>query len=125
MKTRIGIRIDRLIKLREERGWSQRELARRCDLSDSMVQKYETAASDPTSYTIILLAGTLDVSTDYLLGVTDDPRRNVSDGALDQVERFLVETYRHKGWSGIAHLGVEELSKFAPDAQRRTGKRSD
>ena len=97
--------------MREQRGLTQRELSRRCDLSDSMVQKYETGVNDPTSYILKLIAEQLEVSVDYLLGMTDDPHIQVREPSLDDNERTILEIYRREGWTGVIRLGAERLSK--------------
>ncbi len=79
-----------------------------------MVQKYEIGATDPTSYTIALLADRLGVTADYLLGMTDDPQINVRENSLNETERQLVETFRRQGWGGVAQLSVGELVKEVP-----------
>jgi hypothetical protein len=76
-----------------------------------MIQKYETGVNDPTSYTLKLIAEQLEVSVDYLLGMTDDPRIQVREPSLDDAERAMLEIYRREGWSGIIRLAAERLSK--------------
>jgi transcriptional regulator with XRE-family HTH domain len=107
---KIGLRLDRLRSIRESRGLTQRELARLCELSSSMIQKYETGINDPTSYILKIIAEHLEVSADYLLGMTDDPHIQVREPSLDDNERAILEIYRHKGWMGVARLSVEKMS---------------
>src|SRR5579864_8476293 len=103
MEMSLGLRPDRLRELRERHGLSQRELARRCGFSIALIGKYETGASDPSGHFIRLLAEQLEVSADYLLGMTDDPRGHYGDG-LDLSERELLDTYRHKGLAGLVRF---------------------
>jgi len=105
------LRIDRLRTIREQRGLSQRELARLCGIGETQINKYETGLSDPNVESLKLMAKELYVSTDYLLGITDDPRGHFGDGQLDEDERIIVNTYRRDGWTGVIHLGAERLSK--------------
>ncbi len=105
------LRIDRLRTIREQRGLSQRELARLCGIGETQINKYETGLSDPNVESLKLMAKELYVSTDYLLGITDDPRGHFGDGQLDEDERIIVNTYRRDGWPGVIHLGAERLSK--------------
>ncbi len=83
-----------------------------------MVQKYETLISDPTAHTVVALADQLGVSTDYLLGVTDDPRLPIQGELLDGAEQQLLETYRRRGWHGIAQLGLDELAKASTKMEK-------
>ncbi|MCS6302732.1 MAG: helix-turn-helix transcriptional regulator [Nitrospira sp.] len=63
---------DRLRSAREYRGFSQGELAKRADLQPSAISHFETGARKPSFDNLRLLADTLDVTTDYLLGRVDD-----------------------------------------------------
>ncbi len=104
----MALRPDRLQALREQRGLSQRELARLCGLSFTQIHKYENNQTDPTSVSLTLMAEHLGVSTDYLLGLTDDPRGHVGDDTLDKDEQSLLNTYRREGWPGVASLSVDK-----------------
>jgi len=59
---------DRLRRAREYRGWSQGELAHKANLQPSAISHFETGARKPSFDNLRLLADTLDVTTDYLLG---------------------------------------------------------
>jgi transcriptional regulator with XRE-family HTH domain len=107
----MGLRIERLRILREQKGLSQRELARLCGLSATQIYKYENNQSDPTSTSLTMMADQLDVSTDYLLGRTDDPRGHMGDGQVSDEERTMIEIFRREGWPGVIRLGGERLSR--------------
>ncbi len=111
MTEHIALRIDRLKNLREQRHLSQRELARLCGLGESQINKYENGLSDPSATNLTLIAQQLEVSTDYLVGLTDDPQLLVREPELTTDERVVLEILRSEGWSGVARLGVERLSK--------------
>jgi transcriptional regulator with XRE-family HTH domain len=67
---------ERVLGLRGERGWSRRELARRSGLHEVHLSKVETGERKRLEAdTIIALAQALGVSTDYLLGLADQPAR--------------------------------------------------
>jgi len=104
------LRVDRLRTIREQRGLSQRELARLCGLGETQINKYESGLSDPNVESLKLMAEKLGVSTDYLLSITDEPRGHLGDGQLDESERVMLNTYRREGWQGVARLSVEHLS---------------
>lgn len=106
-----ALRTDRLKALRQARGWSQRELSRRCNLAENMISKYENGLVDPATTSLKTIADALDVSTDYLVGITDNPDRKYSGDVMKRDERQLLETYRREGWPGVIHLGAERLSK--------------
>lgn len=61
----------RIVKLRESKGWSQRELAKRVNLNASVMNRIEAGDRPVRDYEISAIAGALDVSTDYLLGLNE------------------------------------------------------
>lgn len=105
------LRIDRMREVRERLGWSQRELARRCGVSDPLINRYESGQSDPSASNLKLIAEALSVSADYLLGLSDDPRGQMGDGQLSDDERAVLDAYRRSGWAGLARLLAEALEK--------------
>lgn len=107
----MGLNVERLRKLREQKGFSQRELGRLCGFSATQIYKYENGQSDPTSDSLSVIADCLDVSADFLLGKTDDPRGHLGDNELNDDEQVVLNTFRREGWSGVVRLGVEHLSK--------------
>ncbi|OXS70203.1 hypothetical protein B1B04_18745 [Lysinibacillus sp. KCTC 33748] len=63
----------RIISLRENKGWTQRELANRVSLNVSVMNRIELNERPVKDSELINLANVLGVSTDYLLGRTDTP----------------------------------------------------
>ena len=61
----------RLKALREAKGMSKAELARRSGLSANMIGHYEREAHEPALWSLICLADTFKVSLDYLVGRSD------------------------------------------------------
>lgn len=59
---------ERLRAARDYRGLSQGQLADRAKLQPSAISHFETGARKPSFDNLRLLADTLDVTTDYLLG---------------------------------------------------------
>ncbi|MDH2858865.1 helix-turn-helix domain-containing protein [Bacillus cytotoxicus] len=60
--------------LREERGLTQQQVADKMTLSRSRVNSHENAISAPDLDTLVQYANFYDVSTDFLLGLTDERR---------------------------------------------------
>jgi transcriptional regulator with XRE-family HTH domain len=63
---------ERLRIAREYRGLNQGELAVRAGLQPSAISHFETGTRKPSFDNLRLLADTLDVTTDYLLGRVKD-----------------------------------------------------
>ena len=61
----------RLYELRTERNLSQRELARQLNISQATIARWEANSQIPNVNYAIIIAKFFDVSTDYLLGITD------------------------------------------------------
>lgn len=68
----------RLKLLREEHNLSVSELARQLDTSKSMISRYESAMNLPIIEVLIKIADYFKVSTDYLLGRTDNDCKSLS-----------------------------------------------
>src|SRR4051794_3517741 len=98
------LRVERLREARERRGWSQRELGERCGLSDNQIYRYENGKSDPSASHLKIMADQLGVSTDYLLGISNNPDPQAPPGGLLDDERDLLESYRRDGWLGVLRL---------------------
>ena len=60
---------ERIKALREARGWTQAELARRLNITCNGVNSWEQGLSMPSPACLVDLAKLFSVSTDYLLGV--------------------------------------------------------
>lgn len=63
----------RLAATREQRQVSQRQLAFRVGVSPRAVGQYEQGENLPSVEVLVALARALEVSTDHLLGLSDDP----------------------------------------------------
>ena len=61
----------RLKELREERGLTQKEVARLLGLNSVTYLHYEKSQREPPLAVLVEMAKFFDVTTDYLLGVTE------------------------------------------------------
>ena len=66
--------LSKLKDLRENKGYTQNQIAKLLQVSIRQYQRYEYGTSDPTREVLIKLADYFDVSLDYLVGRTDDPK---------------------------------------------------
>lgn len=83
---------DRIKGLRLQKSITQQELAKQIGVSVVSVQCWERGTKNPSMTAIILMAEYFNVTTDYLLGVTNRP----SDALpLSLAERKLLENYRN------------------------------
>lgn len=65
----------RLKDLREDRDLPQKHLAAELHISQNTYSQYETGTRQLPIDILIKLSRFYDVSTDYILGLTNDPRR--------------------------------------------------
>lgn len=69
---------DKIKTLREVKGWTQAELARRLGITRNGVNSWEQGLSMPSPAYLVDLASVFSVSTDYLLGVDAGATINVT-----------------------------------------------
>ena len=78
----------RLKHARKVHGWSQAELSRRAELTQTQVSRIEAGRAIPKIPILLRLATSLSLSTDYLLGLCDDPKW-LSFEDRDLLHRFV------------------------------------
>lgn len=66
---------ERLKYLRIDNNITQKELAKQIGISERGIIRYEIGERNPTIEIIIAIADFFDVSLDYLVGRSDDPKR--------------------------------------------------
>lgn len=57
----------RIVELREKKGWSQSDLARACGKDRQAIEKLENGKVNPTLYTLFEVAEALEVSLNSLI----------------------------------------------------------
>ena len=67
--------MDRLKELRKNRNVTQKQVAENIETGERNYRRYEYGESDPTYKVLIKIADFYDVSLDYLVGRSDDPKR--------------------------------------------------
>lgn len=100
---------DRLKELRIEKGKTQKEMAKDLGTTDVSIGRYEAGTREPKTDILNALADYFDVTTDYLLGRTDEkqPKKErfqsvntisahrigkiekLSEEALDQLDDYI------------------------------------
>lgn len=65
---------ERLQHLKNEKKVLQKDIAKAINISLRSYQRYESGERKPDSDTLIKLSNYFDVSVDYLLGLSDQPR---------------------------------------------------
>ena len=86
----MSIFAERLKKLRESKGYSQKELGSLSGVDASLISRYEQGERTPTIDNLTSLAKALGTTTDYLLGLTNNPL-SCSEKINDEIEHKLLE----------------------------------
>ena len=66
--------IKRIRDLREDNDKTQQQIAEVLNMHRSVYRRYENGERETPAWVIVKLAEYYHVSTDYLLGLSDDPR---------------------------------------------------
>ena len=62
---------ERIIEALKQSKLKQKEIAERCGIHPSCITQYKNGESEPTLETLFNLCRVLDVTSDYLLGLTE------------------------------------------------------
>jgi transcriptional regulator with XRE-family HTH domain len=62
---------NKLLELRLEKSLTQNQLAKKLNVSDATINRYEKGLREPNFNLLIQIARFFDVTTDYLLGLED------------------------------------------------------
>jgi len=86
----------RLVLLRKNKKISQYELAKLLNLTRGQIANYEQGKRQPDYDILKMFAEYFNVSTDYLLGNSDDPESNqvVDHEILRELEEATKEMYK-------------------------------
>ena len=66
---------DSFKRFRKERGLTQQQVANALNMYKSAYQRYEQGKVIPSAIVVLNIADFFDVSTDYLLGRSNNPQR--------------------------------------------------
>ena len=81
---------NRLKSLRKENGYTQEDVAKKLGLTKSAYGYYEQGKTVPDAHTLSKLANIFDVSTDYILGLTDEekPKKEIKNATTIAAHRL-------------------------------------
>lgn len=114
-----GILGARLKKEREAREFTQEEVASAVKITAAALSNYERGLRDPDTGTVKRLAEFFQVTTDYLLGLSPDPkghRSQVTTIAANRADDPLADLPEE------ARKSVEDFIEYA---KRKYGKKED
>ncbi|MBT2653271.1 MULTISPECIES: helix-turn-helix transcriptional regulator [Oceanobacillus] len=79
---------DRIIQLREAKRWSQKELAKIAQINVSVMNRIEAGDRPIRGEELSRFASIFEVSTDFLLGRTNEIKQNTSDEKQYFIEKI-------------------------------------
>ena len=97
---------EKLIRLRESKGLTQKELARELNLTQQAYSAYERGSSSPSLDIISSLADFYDVNTDYLL--RDDDILKDNNILYSSLSEAIKEVLKDEG----DRLRLEEFARY-------------
>lgn len=112
-------------RLKELRGKStQEEIAGKIGISRARYSHYENGRSEPDTETLNKLADIFKVSTDFLLGRTNDPNKTISEdgtkssSTLSEINKLVKEYgieqigfFDIEKWKDLSQEDIEEIKK--------------
>lgn len=99
----------RLTQLRKENNITQTELAKLFNVSQSTVGMWETGKRDPNSDDIVAIAKYFDVTTDYLLGKSNNPKGDIVEKE-DNIPPTIAAHFDGDG--DLTEEEVNQINKF-------------
>lgn len=91
---------ERIKQTRTLREWTQEELAKKIGTTKHVISNWERGKANPDPEQIIALANALEVSTDFLLGLSDYPQPHFRDpfGQLSITPTIDYSFVKKMGW---------------------------
>ena len=84
----------KLLELRLEKGYTQREIAKELSISQGTYNNWENGRTQPSIEQLISLASLFSVSVDYLIGNADDSFAFSAVENLTKEEKTLLKNFR-------------------------------
>lgn len=88
------MRIDRLQQIMKKRGHNSASLAEAIGRAERTIRRILAEDGNTSDDTVLLIAQALEVSSDYLLGLSDDPTPHMRVDNLNDEERAVLAAIR-------------------------------
>lgn len=115
----------RVMELRKERGYNRDVFASKLGIPPTTLRNYELGIHEPGHSFIIQIAKEFSVSTDYLLGLSEDRKphypTHVDDAEISEAETRLIHAFRRLDAHGkrvVSWLLDEESHRMAATADK-------
>ena len=114
---------NRIKKLRLERSMTQEQLAKRVNTTKANISMIESGKRNLTASSLQAFADIFNVTTDYLLGKTDNPNSIIikvadSDGTITEMQHKLLDATK-----GMTVKDLEEINNYIEFIKSKKGKK--
>jgi len=112
----------RIRELRSNREYSQEELGRLVDVKKQTVTNWEAGNNYPNPETLIALAKLFNVSTDYLLGVSEEQKpkeKSLGEIMSDRNSNKAKEVYQRMIDAGMDEATIENYVDILVSVQMK------
>lgn len=106
---------ERLRIARENADLKQTDVAKLTNINNKTLSGYENGVSNPDPDTIATLAQLYKVTTDYLLGLTNDYTNNIENDGLTETEKHILNNIK----TSPELVNIFEVYKALPDKQKQ------
>lgn len=101
---------DRIRWLRNLARLSQADLAEQVGMSEIQILRWENGKADPGAEAVRKMAKIFGVTSDYILGLSDDPHGYI-DTELTAREWAIIRALRESSWTSFMMLLTEDLKE--------------
>lgn len=87
--------VDRIFQLKEERNLTSKDVEVGAGLANSSLSQWKKGKGKPSLENIVKVASYFDVSTDYLLCLSEDRKNGGIEKSLTEEEKLLLKAYNN------------------------------
>lgn len=122
----MAIITERLIKAREDIGCNRKVFAEKLNMPYRTITNYENGSREPGSDYLLKVANICKCTTDWLLGLSDQPRNDTPSLATSSLEADTLCNVLFANYKTLNQEGREKLVDYSDDLIRsgKYGKKS-
>ena len=111
--------IERILSLMKNKGVTAQELTKSAGLNNSAITEWKKGKAKPSTEAIIKIADYFNVSTDYVLGLSNNP--NPADLIIPDILKGVPVAFHRGEFEGLTQDEVDALAVIAKTlkAQRK------
>ncbi|MEC3737005.1 helix-turn-helix transcriptional regulator [Bacillus safensis] len=120
MKNKLG---ERIKQLREKNDWSLRELESRVNINYSVLSRIESGKRPVTDSELLRFADIFDVSTDYLVGRSDNPDFKIlDDNKIESDPDLQIAFNAASDFSEEARKQTIDFINYIREKEKKSGR---